>query len=233
MADIERKYFRGRGEQMNKYHNENWIGQKFGNLTVVGFENKQVGETTAWYWIMECDCGNRKVVSPYKAIHGSTTSCGCMKKEHCHMMTEKYRIKHGERGTRLYTIWRGMKIRCFNKNSKDYERYGGRGISICEEWVDDFAAFSKWAIENGYSDDLSIDRIDVDGNYEPRNCRWVDAHAQNTNQRISHNFCYQGKTMNLSDIAKAEKVVYQTLYKWAVRENLPIEEAIEKAKRNK
>jgi len=216
---------------MDKYNNPEWIGKKFGSLTVIRFLKGYKARPTAWFWIMKCDCGNETIVNPYKAIHGNITSCGCMKKERCRMMTEKYRIKHGDRGERLYTIWRGMKLRCFNKNNKDYVRYGGRGITVCKEWENDYVAFKTWALANGYSDNLSIDRIDVNGNYEPDNCRWSNTHIQNTNQRISHNFSYRGEIKNITDIAKEENISYQTLYKWAVREKLPIEEAVAHCKK--
>lgn len=92
-------------------------------------------------------------------------------------------IKHNKSNTRLYRIWGGMKTRCYRPYHTMYSNYGGRGISVCEEWRDDFEAFEKWALSNGYKDDLSIDRIDNDGDYCPDNCRWVTILQQNSNKR--------------------------------------------------
>lgn len=106
--------------------------------------------------------------------------------------------KHGMKGTRLYNIWHSMKQRCYRKNNKDYERYGGRGIRICSEWLNDFKAFYNWSILNGYADDLTIDRIDTNGNYEPDNCRWVSVKVQNNNRRSCKLIEYNGEVHNLS-----------------------------------
>lgn len=93
-------------------------------------------------------------------------------------------VKHNKSNTRLYRIWNGMKTRCYRTYHTSYKNYGGRGIRVCEEWYDDFEVFEKWAISNGYTDNLSIDRIDNDGNYEPENCRWVNSNIQNLNKRV-------------------------------------------------
>lgn len=106
--------------------------------------------------------------------------------------------KHGQANTRLYRIWDAMKTRCTNPNSRNYANYGARGISICPEWMKDFKAFYDWAIENGYADDLSIDRIDNNGNYEPSNCRWASKKEQSNNSRRNVFLTYKGKTQTLA-----------------------------------
>lgn len=109
--------------------------------------------------------------------------------------------KHGLKGTRLYNIWHSMKQRCHYSLSKDYQRYGGRGITICDEWENDFMSFYNWAMRNGYNSNLTLDRIDVNGNYEPSNCRWVSIKDQNNNRRSCKKITYNGETHNLTQWA--------------------------------
>lgn len=123
-------------------------------------------------------------------------------------------FRHGGRYTRLYDIWRHMKGRCYNKYDKKYYRYGERGIKVCEEWKNDFKEFHDWAMSNGYSDDLTIDRIDNDGNYEPSNCRWANAKRQANNRGIRKDaivIVWNGQTKTLSEWSKVLGIKYNTL----------------------
>ena len=215
---------------VGKYNKEEWLGKKYGNLTIIGFEHYFTSKTSSWYWRMKCDCGKEIVVSPSKAIDGKTVSCGCKKVERCHELTKKYRIKHGGRNERLYAIWHGMKQRCYCEAAKDYANYGGRGIVICDEWKNNYELFRNWAAANGYSEKLSIDRIDPNGNYEPKNCRWVSMRMQAQNQRRSHNYEYCGEVRNLAEIAELSGVKYVTLYKRVVCKGKTIDEATKKAR---
>jgi hypothetical protein len=117
---------------------------------------------------------------------------------------------HGMSRTRIYRIWSGMKGRCCRPSSSGYNDYGGRGITICDEWKNDFTSFYSWAIENGYNDSLSIDRIDVNGNYEPNNCRWATQHEQRINQR-QISITYNGETKSLLEWALKTGISYEVL----------------------
>lgn len=153
----------------------NLTGRKFGKLTAIKIDYKSKDYKT--FWLCKCDCGNYTSVYVSKLTTGKTKTCGCSR------TTDPHNYKHGLRHTRLYRIWANMKTRCYNKMDPHYSRWGGRGVKICNEWINDFKAFYDWAIKNGYQDNLSIDRINNDGNYEPNNCRWATIKQQNNNKR--------------------------------------------------
>ena len=129
------------------------------------------------YGIFRCFCGKEFTAALYNINSGRQKSCGCLRHN-------KDKITHGFSSDRLYNIWKSMLYRCNNSKYKNYNDYGGRGITVCSEWQDDFNKFKEWSLANGYADDLSIDRINVDGNYEPSNCRWTTATVQNRNTRL-------------------------------------------------
>ena len=150
-------------------------GKKFGNLTVI---SKSDSINRKSYWICKCDCGNKTIVRASNLKSGHTKSCGCYKKTR----EIEANTVHGLSNTRIHRIWDNIKTRCLNKNSPAFRLYGGRGITICEEWKNSFIEFYQWAISSGYSDKLSIDRIDTNGNYCPDNCRWVSMKVQQNNR---------------------------------------------------
>ena len=156
-------------------------GQRFGRLTVVRREETKNKHTM---WLCVCDCGNEIVADGYNIKYAHTTSCGCVQKER----TSKANRTHGNRNTRLYRIWNCMKNRCYRKSYHAFDHYGGRGIKVCDEWKDDFQAFYKWAMSNGYEDNLSIDRVDNDKGYSPDNCRWATMADQNKNKRAKNGY---------------------------------------------
>lgn len=151
-------------------------GLKFHKWTVIersGIINNRFA------YLCKCECGVLRRVPGSKLTHGQSKSCGCWRKE---FNVEKM-TTHGLKGHRLYRIWQGIKNRCLNPNRKDFKYYGGRGIQICDEWLHDFQSFYDWAMENGYSDELSIDRKEVNQNYSPDNCKWSTSKEQCNNRR--------------------------------------------------
>lgn len=180
-------------------------GMRFGRLVVLhrDFERKK-DETR---WICKCDCGAVKSINGISLKKGRTKSCGCLQAE---LVTKRCRI-YEDSDKRLRSIWRGMKERCFRKENISYSLYGGRGITVCEEWVKSFMAFREWALKNGYAENLSIDRTDSNGNYCPENCRWVTAKEQSNNTRRNVFITYKEKTMTVSEWAEITGIKKETL----------------------
>lgn len=161
-------------------HNE-LKGRRFGKLMAVEEHGRSKDRHILWKCV--CDCGNVTIVPSRDLVDGHTLSCGCRQKE----TISKIRKKHGDRDARLYSVWKSMKKRCENPNTKSYKNYGAMGVKVCEEWHD-YSKFKAWAIENGYDEtakrgECTIDRINPYGNYEPENCRWVSMAVQNSNKR--------------------------------------------------
>ena len=156
-------------------------GERYGKLVVMEEAEPIYSKTGKMIrrWKCKCDCGNITIVRHGDLRNGSTVSCGCYNYE-----KESAAKTHGYSRTKPGNVFEGMKQRCNNPKNKNYEKYGGRGIKICTEWLNDPKKFFDWAIKNGYKEGLSIDRIDVNGNYEPDNCRWADNETQCLNQRI-------------------------------------------------
>lgn len=166
-------------------------------------------------WLCQCECGNILKVRAPDLKNGHTKSCGCLHKE------SKPNLTHGLGHTRLNNIWCNMKQRCFNPSNPGYHRYGGRGITMCDAWKNDFMEFYSWAMSNGYNDDLSIDRIDVDGNYEPSNCRWATQQEQSNNTRINRFVLYEDKEYTMSELARHLNVDYSAIKKMIKDDSLP------------
>lgn len=160
----------------------NLTGERFGRLRVLGDSGDRKNRHILWDCL--CDCGNHVKLDTFSLRSGHTSSCGCLMRDTVSMQF----TKHGESASRLYVVWCGMISRCTNPHHSSFHNYGGRGISVCDEWRDNYESFASWAIENGYDPDAphgkcTLDRIDNDGDYEPSNCRWVDMKTQSNNTR--------------------------------------------------
>lgn len=184
----------------NLYNINDFIGKRFGNLTVIS-EAEPIKEGRDGRLrpavLCRCDCGNEKVVRIMCLKRGSCISCGCEARRRA----SKRLFKHGMTHTRLFSIWDSMLDRCYKGFSIEYGNYGGRGITVCDEWRTEFINFYNWAISNGYEDSLTIDRINNNGNYEPSNCRWATYQAQARNRRNNHLLTFNGDTKTVTEWA--------------------------------
>lgn len=187
-------------------------GQKYGKLTII----KEVSPIGSKRRILcKCDCGNIKEYSMDRVIHGRTQSCGCIRKE-------MFIIHRNNNGTsvypkeatdsKLYKIWNSMKCRCYTVSSGAYFKYGAKGIRMCDEWKNDFMVFYNWALANGYSDELTIDRIDYRGNYEPSNCRWADIKTQANNKSNVRKYEYNGEMHTMTEWSEITNINYGALW---------------------
>ena len=188
-----------------------FTGKRFGRLTVKEYHRE------SRKWLCVCDCGNYKEVSRSHLKDGHAQSCGCINSE----LTSNRNFRHGLCKTRIYKIYHGIIQRCDNKSNPAYPDYGGRGITLCGEWHIEFMNFYNWAMLNGYADNLSIDRINNNGNYEPSNCRWVTQKVQCCNVR--RNIIVNGHT--LKEECEMRGLKYNTIYMRIARGHTP-EEAL-------
>jgi hypothetical protein len=186
-------------------------GQVYGILTVLEFD-KEKSSKKRKFWICKCECGNIKSINGDSFRFNTVRSCGCLRRERWHKIITKHNLFYENK--RLYNIYTCMKQRCYNENDTfHYKYYGGRGIKVCDEWLDKetgFVNFLSWALSNGYKDNLTIDRIDVNGNYEPSNCRWATylEQANNTRNKIIllehnneiHSLNYWSKKFNINHV---------------------------------
>ena len=184
----------------------NLLWQKFGRLTVI--ESAGANSHREHLWKCKCECGNEKIINAYALVSGHTKSCGCLAIDTSRILN----TKHGERDSRLYRIYTNMKSRCYKENSSNYKYYGGRGIRVCEEWLGKDGAynFCKWAKSNGYSDNLTLDRIDNNAEYSPSNCRWITWKQQQNNKRNNVKFSYKGQTKTMAEWADHYGIKYST-----------------------
>lgn len=193
---------------------EVYPGKKINNVTLLyPFRKETISKNkkrTRLYWKVQCECGN-KFDARLERVKGkgrNVKNCGCKHEIPRH-------VTHNLSKTRLYTIYRSMVERCENPNSRSWEDYGGRGIQICDEWRQDFKTFYQWALDNGHKDNLTIDRIDNDGNYEPNNCRWVNYTVQARNTRGNRNIKINGETKCLTEWCEVLDVNIHTV-KWRI-----------------
>lgn len=201
-------------------------GQRFHRLTAKAPVTMPNGKSG---WVCVCDCGTTTTVATLNLRNGHTKSCGCLSREKSAQRMTTHGLSRRENSVdRLHYIWSGMRQRCFNPNHHAFPRYGGRGITICSEW-EDFEAFHKWALANGYTPSKSIDRINNDLGYSPDNCRWADQATQSRNRSCCRLISFEGQTMTLSEWARQIGIAPATLRgrlaKW------PLERALKNALR--
>lgn len=199
-------------------------GQRFGRLTVLCRAGTQApGKHTTW--LCQCDCGKRTVVSAVNLNSGRQKSCGCLRNEKSLARIVNYNKEHqSTRQKRIFKIWIGMRNRCYRENCEAYAWYGGRGIRICEEWAD-YETFERWALSSGYGPNLTIDRIDVNGDYTPENCRWVTRKVQAYNRRDNRRLTFQGETLTITEWAERigctpTCIYYRLNAGWSLEETL-------------
>lgn len=202
-------------------------GHRFGKWTVLNRAENKISKTgnTFVVWNCVCDCGCQKNVYASSLQSGRSKSCGCEQRSMSRENAKLLFTTHGETKTRLYQIWAGVKKRCCNPQAYNYKDYGGRGITMCKEWLNDYLVFKQWAIDNGYAENLSIDRIDVNGNYEPSNCRWADRQMQCNNKRNSRKFEIDGVKKTLAEWAREYNVPYKRVHK-RIQKGISIKDAL-------
>ena len=195
-------------------------GKRFGRLVAVSPMNKG----KIFYWKCKCDCGNTAEVLPQHLKRGLIKSCGCLRTD----VSAQKNKKHGMSKTRIYKEWKGIKERCFNKNSNAFKNYGERGITVCTEWLGEngFENFYKWAFSNGYSDGLTIERKNVNGNYCPENCCWIPLPQQALNTRSNVILEYNGESKPLAQWAKEYGINYAVFHARVRRYGWSIERAL-------
>lgn len=208
--------------------NINLVGQKFNRLLVIKNANMYDNNGNK-LWLCQCDCGNVAIVTTYALRHGRKKSCGCAKEEASKKMILNS-TTHNETKTRLYSIWHTIKQRCHYPKHISYSQYGERGIVVCEEWRNSYEAFRNWALSNGYDESAprgkcSIDRIDVNGNYCPENCRWISYKEQANNKRTNRLITFGKKTNTLSEWSEITGIKYSTISE-RLRMGWPAEKAL-------
>ena len=216
---------------MGSYKWKQYIGKKFNRLTILEKDYSHKSKRT--FVCCKCDCGETKSLLLQNIINETTKSCGCYGKE----VQKEKKTTHSYSRTRIYRIFQCMKQRCYNPKSDRYKNYGGRGITICEEWLSDFTNFYKWAINNNYSKDLTIERVNVNGNYCPENCTWISNLEQGNNRTNNHWIEYKGEKLTVQQASRKYKIQIDTLlYRlkhWDIEKalNYPVQEGHSKCKK--
>lgn len=184
-------------------------GEKYSRLTIIK-EVSPIGNKRRI--LCKCDCGRVKEFTMDSVIHYRTQSCGCLRYELLLARNDKIKYPKELKESRLLRIWYSMKERCYTKSSSGYKKYGAKGVIMCDEWKNDFMSFYNWSITNGYADNLTIDRIDYTGNYEPSNCRWADAKTQANNKSNVRKYEYNGELHTMTEWSKIMNINYGALW---------------------
>lgn len=193
------------------------VGQRFGKLLVIS-ETTERSSNGSIKWLCKCDCGTEKVIAAKNLVGNKAKSCGCLNRA-------TKNVRHGLSREKAYSIWNAMMSRCYNSNSKSYCNYGQRGIAVCEAWHDP-SVFVEWSKRSGYKEGLTIDRIDVNGNYSPENCRWIPRSEQMSNMSTNHLVEFGGKTQTIAQWSRETGIKPTTImmrlnkYHWSAEKTL-------------
>ena len=202
ITEIVKRFGLKHSEKFHRRGIENLSGKRFGRLTVLKISGNDKSGGLRYSCI--CDCGNLHVANARNLRKGEVRSCGCL-------VGESRFSKHNGSYDRLYHIWIGIKSRCFSPNTCNYRHYGGRGITMCEEWRTDYTIFRDWALAHGYDDNLTIERVNNNGNYCPENCIWTSQFRQNNNSRFNHMIEFNGKIQSMADWARELGISYPAM----------------------
>ena len=196
------------------------VGDKYGRWTVL----KPIKLGRQAKWLCKCECGTEKIVPAQNLKTGKSKSCGCLNRELASIRLHNIAFKHGSFPQKLYVAWQNMKLRCTSLDKSG--RYYKRGIFVCDEWKNSFLAFREWALKNGYQENLTIDRIDVNGNYEPSNCRWITMKEQSNNRSTNHFVEFNGETHTIAEWSNILNVSYGKV-KYRVHKQRSLSDLIE------
>lgn len=215
------------------------VGSKYGLLTITGppiVEHKKNGKklVTVIHYPCRCDCGNVRPINWRTLLEKEEPSCGCTRWARRKLHSKAKGLCY----TRLYGIWNAMNKRCYNENDHSYRNYGGRGITVCDEWRMDFLVFMEWAINNGYKENLTIERMNNDLGYSPENCSWKSRKEQGRNRRSNHNLSYNGETRTVTEWAEITGISFTTITRrlargWSIEDALTKDPADTRRRANK
>lgn len=190
------------------------IGDKIGRWEIIEpAESIKRNGKNLRRWLCRCECGTEKIVPERTLKQGESNSCGCYHRDIMKTVGKTSNAIHGMSNTRLYRIYKHMKNRCYRNEDIKYPYYGDKGVIVCDEWLNSFEVFAEWAMNNGYNETLSIDRIDVNGNYCPENCRWADNYEQSNNRSCNKKYTYNGETHTIAEWARLYNINYKKLWK--------------------
>lgn len=200
-------------------------GKTFGMLKVLGRDPGKTDSSRSCYWLCECQCENKTIVSRSTSNlkQGTISNCGCLNRQRLVEQSNSLK-KHGMSNSPLFHIWTGMRYRCYNPNSPIYAHYGGKGICICDEWKDDFKSFYDWSIANGYKKGLTIDRIDYNGDYCPENCRWITNEQQQRNKSNVPLYEYKGRMFTTGQFEEFLGVIKRGYVLYRVKRGMTLEQ---------
>lgn len=202
-----------RNEKIGNLNKADLSGKKFGRLTVIRFLQPEERKRKRYTWLCKCDCGKIVQVEGGKLTLGNTRSCGCLVVDFISNLNKKYKYT----SKRLYSVYKGMLSRCYDENHREYSNYGGRGVTVYQEWLESYDAFAEWAFNNGYKEnakylECTLDRKDVDKNYDPDNCRWVSNQVQQNNRRDCIYAEYNGEVHTCMEWSKILGMTYQKVH---------------------